>query len=141
VLQAFGARIGPNVRVYPHAKIWAPWNLTMGPNSTMDNGVWCYCVAPVTIGAHATVSADAVLCTATHDYTDPTFPLVSRPINIGEDCWIAADVFVGPGVEIGDGTVVGARSSVFSNLPDWSVCVGTPAKPVKRRSFSQGDAS
>jgi putative colanic acid biosynthesis acetyltransferase WcaF len=79
------------------------------------------------------VSQYAYLCGATHDHTHPRFPLTPMPIDVGSQCWIAADVFVAPGVTIGDGTVVGARSSVFSDLPPWKVCVGSPARPVSDR--------
>jgi putative colanic acid biosynthesis acetyltransferase WcaF len=49
---------------------------------------------------------------------------------------VAADAFVGPGVTIGAGAVVGARSNVFGDLPAWTVCVGSPARPVKRRTLT-----
>ena len=50
-----------------------------------------------------------------------------------------ADVNVAPSVPIGEGTLVGARSSVFGDLPAWQVCVGTPAKPVKARVLGPDD--
>lgn len=62
-------------------------------------------------------------------------PLIAAPITLGERVWITADVFVGPGVTIGDGTVVTARSSVFGDLPPWMVASGNPATPRKRRVF------
>ena len=46
---------------------------------------------------------------------------------------------VGPGVTIGDGTVVGARSAVFKDLPAWVVAIGTPAKPVRARGLRPED--
>lgn len=64
-------------------------------------------------------------------------PLVTAPITIGEWAWITADVFVGPGVTIGDGTVVTARSSVFNDLPPWMVARGNPAVPIKARQFDE----
>lgn len=128
----------PSARVYPRAKIWAPWNLTMDECATLSDDVDCYCVAGVHIGAHTTVSQYSYLCGATHDHTHPRFPLVPAPIVIGKSCWLAADVFVTPGVTIGDGTVVGARSSVFTDLPEWKVCVGSPARPIKDRVLYAG---
>ena len=105
----------------------------MGAHSCLADGVDCYCVARVTLGAHATVSQYSFLCTASHDYNDPGMPLVVAPISIGEKSWVAADVFVGPGVTIGDGAVVTARSSVFSDIPPWVVARGNPAVAVKPR--------
>ncbi|MFG0312815.1 MAG: putative colanic acid biosynthesis acetyltransferase [Phycisphaerales bacterium] len=133
LLRVFGAQIERTSRVYPKAKIWAPWNLTMGAYATLADDVDCYCVERITIGANTVVSQYSYLCGATHDFELAHRPLTPMPITIGASCWIAADVFVGPGVEIGEGTVVGARSSVFGSLPAWKVCVGSPAKAVRDR--------
>ena len=133
LLRLFGARIDPRARVYPRAKVWAPWNLEMGAYATIADDVDCYCVETIRIGAHSVISQYSYLCGATHDFELARRPLVPMPIVIGDSCWIAADVFVGPGVTIGEGTVVGARSSVFGDLPAWSVCVGSPAAAVRER--------
>ncbi|MHC5005045.1 MAG: LbetaH domain-containing protein [Planctomycetota bacterium] len=133
LLRLFGARIHPSARVYPRARCWAPWNLVMHERSCIADDVDVYCVMPITIGAYSTVSQYSYLCGATHDHEDPGHRLVPMPITIGRRCWIAADVFVAPGVTIGDGTVVGARSSVFRDLPEWTVAVGSPARPVRAR--------
>ncbi len=69
----------------------------MGDRSCLADGVDCYCVAKITIGANTTVSQYSYLCTASHDYTDPAMPLLAAPIVIGENAWITADVFVGRG--------------------------------------------
>ena len=83
-------------------------------------------------------SVGAYLCGATHDHEDVEFPLVPKPITLGKRVWIAADAFVAPGVTIGDGTVVGARSSVFKDLPPWQICMGTPAKVLAAWSRAFG---
>jgi putative colanic acid biosynthesis acetyltransferase WcaF len=136
LLRLFGARIGRRAHVYPSVKIWAPWNLELGDHSCLGSYVDCYNVAPVHVGAFATVSQYSYLCTATHDYNKREMPLIARPIKIGDWAWVAADVYVGPGVTIGDGCVVGARSSVHRSLPAWCVAVGNPAKPVKSRAMA-----
>jgi putative colanic acid biosynthesis acetyltransferase WcaF len=139
LLLSFGAKLHSTARVYPRAKIWAPWLLEMHESATLSDDVDCYCVGGICIGAHTTVSQYTYLCGATHDHTHPRFPLVPLPIVIGKSCWIAADVFVAPGVTIADGVVVGARSSVFADLPEWTVCVGSPAKPIKVRKLLNTD--
>jgi putative colanic acid biosynthesis acetyltransferase WcaF len=133
LLRLFGAKIGRGVHVYPSVRIWAPWNLDLAEHSCLAERVDCYCVAPVSLGAHATVSQYSYLCAATHDFEDPDHRLLPGPIRIGAGAWVAADVFVGPNVTIGEGAVVGARASVFKDIPEWSVAVGNPAKAVKRR--------
>lgn len=138
LLKVFGADITMKSRVYPRAKIWGPWNLTMADYATIADDVDCYCVDRITIGERTTISQYTYLCGATHDFELTKRPLVPMPITIGEGVWIAADVFVGPGTKIGDHTVVGARSSVFSDLPAWKVCVGSPAKPIRDRLLKDG---
>lgn len=135
VLRAFGARLGRGARVYPSARIWAPWNLEMGESACIGPDVDCYSVDRISIGARSTVSQYSYLCTASHDYTDPALPLITAPIKLGEDVWVTADVFVGPGVALGDGVVVTARSSIFSDLPPWVVASGNPARVRKPRTM------
>ena len=107
----------------------------MGDYSCVAPDVDCYCVALIKIGAHATVSQYSYLCTATHDIENPAMPLVTAPIVIGNGAWVAADVFVGPGVTIGEGTVVGARSSVFKDVAPWIVAAGNPARELRKREL------
>ncbi|HBG95817.1 MAG TPA: putative colanic acid biosynthesis acetyltransferase [Chromatiaceae bacterium] len=147
LLRLFGAKIGRPVYPYPSARVWAPWNLEMGDHSTLAQGVDCYCVDRVRIGSLTTVSQYSYLCTATHDYTDsciltqPQMPLLTAPITLGDRVWITAGVFIGPGVTIGDGTVVLARSSVFKDLPPWVVAAGSPATARKERCLRSDSPS
>jgi putative colanic acid biosynthesis acetyltransferase WcaF len=111
----------------------------MQEHACIADDVDVYSVAPITVGAHSTVSQYGYLCAATHDFEDTGHPLVTAPITIGRRCWLAADVFVGPGVSIGDGTVVGARSSVFRDLPAWVVASGSPAETRRDRRLGPED--
>jgi len=133
ILRIFGARIAAGVHPYPAAKIWAPWNLTMDACSCLSDHVDCYCVAPITIGAHATVSQYSYLCSASHDYRIPSLPLIAAPIVIEADAWVAAAAFVGPGVRIGEGAIVGARATVTGDVAPWTVVAGSPATPRGQR--------
>ena len=137
LLGVFGAKLGRAVHPYPSAKVWAPWNLEMGDHSCLSENVDCYCVDKIRIGAYATVSQYSFLCTASHDYTDPSMPLMIAPITIGERAWVTADVFVAPGISIGEGAVVTARSSVFSDIEPWMVASGNPAVPIRPRVMKE----
>jgi len=141
LLKIFGADIGKGAHVYPSAKIWAPWNLEMGEHSCIAENVDCYCVNKVVIGAYATISQYSHLCTASHDYSESSMPLVAAPIKIGAKAWITADVFIGPGVTIGEGSVVTARSSVFADIPSWVVARGNPATPIRARVLDSENPS
>ncbi|TDH24644.1 putative colanic acid biosynthesis acetyltransferase [Segetibacter sp. 3557_3] len=135
LLRLFGAKVGKRVHVYPHAKIWAPWNLELANESGIANGVILYSQAKISIGERAVISQGVNLCAGTHDYSVPGFPLISKPIQVGKQAWIAAEAFVHPGVKIGEGCVIGARSVVSQDMPSWMVCVGFPCKPIKERNF------
>lgn len=133
LLRAFGAKLGSHCHVYPKAKIWAPWNLVMDDHAGMADDVTCYSMATVTLGKKVVVSQGAHLCTGTHDYESASFQLYALPITIGDEAWICAECFLGPGVTVGEGAVIGARSVVTKDMPAWTVCAGHPCKPLKTR--------
>ncbi|QVL33766.1 WcaF family extracellular polysaccharide biosynthesis acetyltransferase [Telmatocola sphagniphila] len=133
LLRLFGAQIDRTARIRPTVTIEIPWNLTLGANSSVGDRAILYCLGPITIGARVTISQLAHLCAGSHDFTQPHMPLLRPPITVEDDVWLAADTFVGPNVTIGRGCVVGARASVFSSLPAGMVCVGNPARPLKKR--------
>lgn len=133
LLRCFGAKVGHGVHVYPGVKIWAPWNLELDDECGVANGAILYSQGKITIGKRAVISQGSHLCAGTHDYTLPGFPLVTRPIIISDNAWIAAESFIHPGITIGEGCVVGARSVVTKDMPAWMVCAGHPCKPLKER--------
>jgi putative colanic acid biosynthesis acetyltransferase WcaF len=136
LLRLFGARIGQHVLVRPTAWVTFPWKLSIGDYTWIGDEVVLYCLGEITIGAHTVISQRSYLSAGTHDYEQPDFPILAPPITIGAQVWLATDVFVGPGVHIGDGSVVGARSSVYKDLPGGMICYGNPAVPVRPRQGS-----
>lgn len=136
ILRAFGAQVGRNVRVRRTAKIEIPWNLRLADDVSIGDEAILYSLGPITLGRRSFVSQYGHLCAGTHDHRHRDYPLIRAPIVIGEDCWIAADAFVGPGVTIGDRTVLGARASAFTDLPPDVIAVGNPAKPINPREFA-----
>lgn len=133
LLRCFGAQVGRGVHVYPKAKIWAPWNLELADECGIANGAILYCQDKIIIGRRAVISQGAHLVAGTHDYSKVGFPLITKPIYIGDHVWIAAEAFVHPGISIGEGSVVGARSVVTQDLPEWMVCAGHPCVALKPR--------
>jgi putative colanic acid biosynthesis acetyltransferase WcaF len=119
-----------------------PWKVVINDYAWIGDDVVIYSFAKITIGENAVVSQKSYLCAGTHDYSSPHFDIDARPIVIGKKAWLATDVFVAPGITIGDGAVIGARSSVFSDMPPMMVCVGSPARPIKPRvTIAEIDAS
>jgi len=109
----------------------------MGNHSCLAGDVDCYSVDKIILGDFATVSQQAMLCTATHDFNDPEFRLVTRPIVIGPRAWIGARAFVGPGVNVGEGAVVGAAAAVFRDVEPWTVVGGNPSHFLKKRVITE----
>jgi putative colanic acid biosynthesis acetyltransferase WcaF len=138
LLQAFGARIKGRVVVAPSVRIEFPWNLTLGSNVVLCDHVIVNCMGRVEIGSGTRVSQYSHIISGTHDYTSQDMRIVRRPITIGTNVWIAADAFVGPGVCVGDGCLLAARSSAFRDLPPDQVCMGEPARASHAR-FEQPD--
>lgn len=136
LLKAFGAHVGKGVIIRPSAQITYPWKLHLGDFCWIGDDVTLYTLGEIHIGAHAVVSQKSYLCTGSHDLASDTFSIYSRPISVGPAAWIATDVYVGPGCTIGANTVVGARSSVFGDLPSNKICLGSPARPVRDRPLS-----
>lgn len=133
VLRLFGAKLGEQASVQRSARIELPWNLEMGRHSTIGENTWVYNLAKVRIADYATLSQRVFLCTGSHDYTRPEFDMIRKPITIERGAWLAADVFVGPGVTIGPDAVIGVRSVVLKDMPAGMVCVGHPCVPLKPR--------
>lgn len=133
VLRIFGAKLGSKVNIYASVKIWAPWNLEMKDYACLGPRVDCYNQGKITIGSHTTISQKSYLCASSHDISDPKIKLVLNPIIIEDQVWVAADAFIGPGVRIKQGAVVGARAAVFKVVEPWVVVGGNPAKFIKQR--------
>ncbi len=127
LLRRFGASIGRDCVIRRSVRIECPWNLTMADNACLGDRVNAYCLGTVTIGRRVSVSQDAELCAGSHDYTTRDMPLLRPPIIIEDDVWIAAGAFVGPGVTVGEGAVLGARGVAMKDLESWSIHVGNPA--------------
>jgi len=134
LLRAFGARMGPGTMVYGSARIWYPANLTMAKGSCIGRSATVYSMGPITLGEYALVSQGAHLCAGTHDIEDPNLQLRARTIDIGAHTWIAAEAFVGPGVTVGEGAVLGARGVAMRNLDAWTVYSGNPAVAIRQRT-------
>jgi putative colanic acid biosynthesis acetyltransferase WcaF len=137
VLLAFGAKMGKGARVYGSTRIWLPANLTLGDRALIGPGVTLYNQGHITIGAYAVISQGAHICASSHDIRSPYFQLVLRPITIGEYCWVAAEAFVGPGVVMGDRSVLAARGALFGPAEADGVYRGNPAQFLKPRGLTR----
>jgi putative colanic acid biosynthesis acetyltransferase WcaF len=136
LLRAFGAKMGPHCHFYPSSRVWAPWNLICADQVTAADGAEIYNPAPIRLGSHAILSQQAYLCGATHDFDDPAFPLLAYSMEVGPYAWICARACVAPGVNVGEGAVLGLASVATRDMEPWGVYAGVPAAKVKERKRS-----
>lgn len=132
LLRLFGAKIGRGVKVYPSARIWAPWNLEAGDYCLIGDNADIYTVNKVVLGDSAWVSQHSFICTAGHSITDPGRALITRPIHIEKGGWVAAGAYIGSGVTLGEGAVAAAWACVVKDVEAWTVVGGNPARRIKR---------
>jgi putative colanic acid biosynthesis acetyltransferase WcaF len=140
LLRSFGAKLGHRAGVHPSTRIMHPWLLEMGDWTMIGPGATVYNLGKITIGHHTVISQDTYLCAGSHDYTDPTLPLIKPEIVIGSGVWIAAGAFIGPGAMVGANSVVGARAVVTGAIPEGVVAAGNPCKVIKPR-IQEGKAT
>jgi len=133
LLRLFGANIGKDVIIRSSVTVTYPWKVSIGDYSWVGDNVELYSLGDINIGENVVISQRSYLCAASHDYRKDNFPIFRKTITIEDECWLATDVYVAPGITVGKGTVVGARSSIFKSLPPGKVCIGSPAYPVKDR--------
>lgn len=134
LLRLAGAKVHASAHVYGSARIWYPPHLHMGPHSCLGPQVNCYNMAPIRLGREAIISQGAHLCAGTHNIDDPNHQLVVKPITIGDSVWVAAEAFIGPGVNIGNNAVIGARCVLFKDAQSSGVYAGNPAHHIRQRS-------
>lgn len=137
LLRLFGAQIGEGCRVAPDCNVWAPWNLRMGVYACLADGVDCYSHDRVELGDYSTVSQRSFLCTASHRISSLERPLFSRPIRIQPHAWVCAEAFIGPGITIAEGAVVGARAVVTRDVEKWTIVAGNPARRIGLRPLGE----
>lgn len=133
LLRAFGAKIGRGVVIKPGVRVKYPWLLEIGDHSWIGEDAWVDNLAFVQIGSNVCVSQGAYLCTGSHDWRDPHFGLLVKPILVRDGAWIGAKAIVCLGVEIEEGAVATAGSVVTKCLkPNW-IYAGNPAAATRAR--------
>lgn len=138
LLRCFGARLAHPCYIYPRAVIWAPWNLECEDRATIADEAIIYNPSPIFLGSHSIISQQAYLCGASHDYNNPDFPMLSKPIRLEAFSWVCARANVLMGVTLGEGAILGLGSLATRDLEPWTVYSGVPAKPIKERRRNAG---
>lgn len=133
LLRLFGAEIGISVHIFPSVRIAVPWNLKIDDRAAIGERAVLYSLGRIHIGARATISQHAHLCAGSHDYRRASFDLLKPPISVGQDAWICSDAFIGPGISIGERSIVGARAVVTKSIGADLIVAGNPARKIRVR--------
>lgn len=137
VLRLFGAKVGSGVTIKPQVKITFPWKLTIGDHVWLGEECWLLNLERIGIGSHVCISQRAFLCTGSHDFKQPRFDLITRPITLADGAWVGAGAWVGPGVTLGSHAVLTAGSVAAKDLEPFGIYRGNPAELVKQRVIGQ----
>lgn len=138
ILRLFGAKVHITAHIRRTARFECPWNVSIGANTAVGDHAILYALGPIIIGRRVSVSQYSHLCAGTHDFTKADLPLIRPPIRLEDDAWLGADTFVGPGVVMHQGALLGARGAAFKDLEAWHVYGGNPARLLRRREAMQG---
>ena len=133
-LRMFGCKIDGAPFVHQRARIEMPWHITLHDKSCVGDRANLYALGEIELGRNCVVAQEVYLCTGTHDFNDPHLALVTAKITVGSNAFVGARAFVLPGVQIGDGAIIGACSLVTRNVEPWSVVAGSPARFLRSRS-------
>ncbi len=135
-LRIFGASIGQGVVIRSGVNVSFPWRLCIGDNVWIGDEVTILSLAQVDIESNVCISQRAFLCTGSHDFKDPAFGLITKPIRLESGCWVAAMCFIGPGVVVGRGSVCAAGAIVNKTTPPFTLVMGNPATFVREISMT-----
>jgi putative colanic acid biosynthesis acetyltransferase WcaF len=134
ILRLFGAEIGTGVVIKPGVKIKFPWLLKVGDYSWIGEDCWIDNLALVVLGKNVCLSQAAYVCTGNHDWNDPQFALIVRPVRILDGAWVGARSVIAPGAVIGESSVVAMGSAVSARgIPAGEVHGGNPTAFLSKR--------
>jgi putative colanic acid biosynthesis acetyltransferase WcaF len=133
LLRVFGAKIGKGVLIRSTVKITYPWNVEIGDHSWIGENNVLYSLGKITIGKNVALAHQVYINTGGHNYKKVTFDIFSKNVVIEDECWLTNDVYVAPGITIGKGSIIAARSSVLKNIAQGKIYAGTPAVEIKNR--------
>lgn len=133
ILRLFGARIGNGTIWKPGVRVKFPWRLEIGDHCWIGEDVWIDNLAEVRLSSHTCVSQGAYLCTGNHNWSVPSFDLVTRDIEVKAGAWIGARAIVTPGSRLEAGAILTAGSVASGQLQASAVYSGVPAQRVRTR--------
>ncbi|MDJ0799823.1 MAG: acyltransferase [Calothrix sp. MO_167.B12] len=119
-------------KIFTNCNIWLNTNATLILGSGyINNGLNMSCFNRIEIGHNVAISENVTIRDSDDHFikspVEPSEPIVSKPITIGNNVWIGMNVTILKGVSIGDGAVIAAGSVVNKNIPPKTLAAGVPA--------------
>lgn len=136
---------GKKINIEHGANFGSGNGISMGDYSGL--GLNCSVRGPLEIGNHVMMGPDVIILTDNHGFARIDIPMTEQPTStakkvvIGNDVWIGTRVIILPGVNIGNGVIIGAGAIVTKNIPDYAIVGGSPAKLIRFRNNSVKDLS
>ncbi|WP_312822086.1 DapH/DapD/GlmU-related protein [Epilithonimonas sp.] len=134
--------IGKNVRIFPHLRIEAYENakIVIEDNVGIGQNVHITSASNLIIGSNTTILANTFITNIDHEYKEIgkhilDQPMIVKETRIGENCFIGIGVAIQAGTILGKQCIVGSNSVVRGSFPDYSVIAGSPAKIIKKYNF------
>ena len=118
--------------------IWFPWRVSIGPGSSLNQGVIIDGFGNVDIGKNVRIAAYCSFNTTDHAFDDVSIPIASQgfvasPIIVEDDVWLGTGVHINKGVRVGTGSIIGSGSVVTKDIPPYSIAVGVPCRKIADR--------
>ena len=111
-----------------------PWKISVGDNSWIGDRAELYSLVEIEVGSHCCISQDCYIATSGHNHHGLSFDYITGKVVIQDEVWLASGVFVMPGLNVGRGAVVAARSVVTHNIVEADIVAGMPARSIGKRT-------
>ena len=111
------------------------YNIEIGEGSFFNHNIYLMDCAKIVFGKKCFIGPNCGFYTALHplEVEERNAGLeIAKPIEIGDNVWIGADVTILPGVNIGKNSVVGAKSLVTKDIPANVVAFGNPCRVIRK---------
>lgn len=128
-----GVRIGRGSTIHMWANFFQPRNIEIGEGTVIGNNAFLDGRAPLIIGNHVDIASEVMIYNSEHDINDPEFSATQESVEIGDYVFIGPRAIILPGVKIGRGAVVAAGAVVASDVSDFEIVGGVPAKKIGER--------